>query len=654
MQINKNNNRSNQDPNRKRKNDEFQWKKASKTGLIWIAILVAAIFFSTLWPSSEEGAAKISYSEYQTILKDNNMEKGEVIVKENILIGETRQPVIVGDKGQTITRFKTVLPYLDDTMVVTPSSEWTIILINSLPWILILVVWIFIARRMQGGGGAKGIFSFGKSRAKMFTEEKMKVTFADVAGADEAKQELQEIIEFLQDPAKFQRLGGKIPKGALLLGPPGTGKTLLAKAVAGEAGVPFFSMSGADFVEMFVGVGASRVRDLFETGRKHAPCILFIDEMDAVGRHRGAGLGGGHDEREQTLNQLLVEMDGFDTKEGVILLAATNRPDVLDSALLRPGRFDRQIVVDRPDVRGREGILKVHTKKTPLASDIDLEVLAKGTPGLSGADLANLVNEAALLAARRNRDKIVMADFEEAKDKVMMGMERKSMIINEEEKKSTAFHESGHVLVSRLLPETDPVHKVTIIPRGTALGVTSYLPIDEKHNYSKSYLKSMLAQLLGGRAAEKIVLDQFTTGAGNDIEQATELARKMVCEWGMSDILGPVTFGKKEEEIFLGREISQHRDYSEETAKEIDKEVRRIITEAQEIALNLLTKNIKLLHDLANALLEYEILDGEQIEKVMKGQKLTPRKEKTTTTEKKTRAKKKTRPARVTKKSGEV
>ena len=666
MQINKNNNRSNQDPNRKRKNDEFQWKKASKTGLIWIAILVAAIFFSTLWPSSEEGAAKISYSEYQTILKDNNMEKGEVIVKENILIGETRQPVIVGDKGQTITRFKTVLPYLDDTMVaqwdernvkirfVTPSSEWTIILINSLPWILILVVWIFIARRMQGGGGAKGIFSFGKSRAKMFSEDKMKVTFADVAGADEAKQELQEIIEFLQDPAKFQRLGGKIPKGALLLGPPGTGKTLLAKAVAGEAGVPFFSMSGADFVEMFVGVGASRVRDLFETGRKHAPCILFIDEMDAVGRHRGAGLGGGHDEREQTLNQLLVEMDGFDTKEGVILLAATNRPDVLDSALLRPGRFDRQIVVDRPDVRGREGILKVHTKKTPLASDIDLEVLAKGTPGLSGADLANLVNEAALLAARRNRDKIVMADFEEAKDKVMMGMERKSMIINEEEKKSTAFHESGHVLVSRLLPETDPVHKVTIIPRGTALGVTSYLPIDEKHNYSKSYLKSMLAQLLGGRAAEKIVLDQFTTGAGNDIEQATELARKMVCEWGMSDILGPVTFGKKEEEIFLGREISQHRDYSEETAKEIDKEVRRIITEAQEIALNLLTKNIKLLHDLANALLEYEILDGEQIEKVMKGQKLTPKKEKTTTTEKKTRAKKKTRPARVTKKSGEV
>jgi len=446
----------------------------------------------------------------------------------------------------------------------------------------------------------------------------------------------------LRDPAKFQRLGGKIPKGALLLGPPGTGKTLLAKAVAGEAGVPFLSMSGADFVEMFVGVGASRVRDLFETGRKHAPCIIFIDEMDAVGRHRGAGLGGGHDEREQTLNQLLVEMDGFDTKEGVILIAATNRPDVLDSALLRPGRFDRQIVVDRPDVRGREGILKVHTKKIPLDSDINLEVLAKGTPGLSGADLANLVNEAALLAARKDRDKVVMADFEEAKDKVMMGMERKSMIISEKEKESTAYHESGHVLVSRLLPDTDPVHKVTIIPRGRALGVTSYLPIDEKHNYSKSYLKSMLAQLLGGRAAEKIVFSQFTTGAGNDIERATDIARKMVCEWGMSDTLGPVTFGKKEEEIFLGREISQHRDYSESTAKEIDKEVRKIITEAQEIAEKLLNENIQMLHDLSKALLDFEILDGEQIEKVMKGQKLTPKKEKTETAEKKSRAKKTT------------
>jgi cell division protease FtsH len=651
MQENNNgNNQSNQDPNRKKRDDEFQWKKASKTGLIWIAILVAAIFFSTLWPSGEEGTTQISYSEYMQILKNDNMKKGEVVVKENILIGETKEPITrFGEKGTPITRFKTVLPFVDDEMVkewgergveikfITPSSEWTVILVNSLPWILILVVWIFIARRMQGGGGTKGIFSFGKSRAKMVTEDKSKVTFADVAGADEAKQELQEIIEFLKDPAKFQRLGGKIPKGALLLGPPGTGKTLLAKAVAGEAGVPFLSMSGADFVEMFVGVGASRVRDLFETGRKHAPCIIFIDEMDAVGRHRGAGLGGGHDEREQTLNQLLVEMDGFDTKEGVILIAATNRPDVLDSALLRPGRFDRQIVVDRPDVRGREGILKVHTKKIPLAKDINLEILAKGTPGLSGADLANLVNEAALLAARKNRDKVTMADFEEAKDKVMMGMERKTLIISEDEKRSTAYHEAGHVLVSRLLPDTDPVHKVTIIPRGRALGVTSYLPIDEKHNYSKDYLSSMLAQLLGGRAAEKIVLSQFTTGAGNDIERATDIARKMVCEWGMSDVLGPVTFGKKEEEIFLGREIAQHRDYSETTAQDIDKEVRQIITNAQNTAEKLLNDNIDTLHRLSEALLDYEILDGEQIEQVMKGKKLSPKTNKKETEGKKKR-----------------
>jgi cell division protease FtsH len=648
-----------QDPNRKRKDDEFQWKKASKTGLIWIAILVAAIFFSTLWPGSDEGAIKISFTEFQEILKNDNINSIEVIVKDNILFGETKRPLILpGEEGRTITRFKTILPYLNDTLVdewtaknieiqiKPPSSEWTVILINSLPWILILVVWIFIARRMQGAGGNKGIFSFGKSRAKMFTEDKTKVTFADVAGADEAKQELQEIIEFLKDPAKFQRLGGKIPKGALLLGPPGTGKTLLAKAVAGEAGVPFLSMSGADFVEMFVGVGASRVRDLFETGRKHAPCIIFIDEMDAVGRHRGAGLGGGHDEREQTLNQLLVEMDGFDTKEGVILIAATNRPDVLDSALLRPGRFDRQIVVDRPDVRGREGILKVHTKKIPLSTDIDLEVIAKGTPGLSGADLANLVNESALLAARKNRDKVTMADFEEAKDKVMMGMERRTMIISEEEKKSTAYHESGHVLVSRLLPDTDPVHKVTIIPRGRALGVTSYLPIDEKHNYSKDYLESMLAQLLGGRAAEKIVFNQFTTGAGNDIERATDIARKMVCEWGMSDTLGPVTFGKKEEEIFLGREIAQHRDYSEHTAQDIDSEVRIIITKAQKKAESILNEKIDLLHALAHALLEYEILDGEQIDTVIKGKKLKSKKVDKPDLKPKRRTRKKEEPAK--------
>jgi cell division protease FtsH len=632
----KQNHDSNHD--RHRKNDEFQWKKTSKTGLIWITILLAAIIFSVFWPGSDRDGIEISFSEYKEILKQNNIRS--IVVKENMLIGILRQPKQLPDKeGRTFTRFKTILPLLSEEMlkeweelgimvkVERPSNEWTVIFSYALPWILILLVWIFIAKRMQGGaGGSRGIFSFGKSRAKMVTEDRTKVTFADVAGTDEAKQELEEIIEFLKEPAKFQKLGGKIPKGALLLGPPGTGKTLLAKAVAGEAGVPFLSMSGADFVEMFVGVGASRVRDLFETGRKHAPCIIFIDEIDAVGRHRGAGLGGGHDEREQTLNQLLVEMDGFDTREGVILLAATNRPDVLDSALLRPGRFDRQIVVDRPDVRGRTGILRVHTKKIPLENNIDLEVLAKGTPGLSGADLANLVNEAALLAARRNKKMVGMEDFEDAKDKVMMGMERKTMIISEEEKKSTAYHEAGHVLVSRLLPNMDPVHKVTIIPRGRALGVTSFLPIDEKHNYSKEYLESSLANLLGGRAAEKIVFNQFTTGAGNDIERATEIARKMVCEWGMSDNLGPVTFGKKEEEIFLGREITQHRDYSEFTAQQIDKEVTKIVLAAQEIAVRLLKDNVDKLHALANALLELEILDGEQINQIIKGKKISGKK----------------------------
>ena len=631
------------DPERKRKDDEFQWKKASKTALIYILLSALVWVIITYSQDSDEGEVqKINFSELQQILKDDNMKSGKIVVTENVLMGETRRPVTVVEHGKerSYDKFKTTLPFLSENMVnewksrnveiqfVSPSNNFTILLIQALPWILILTAFIFFTRRMQGGGGSnRGIFSFGKSRARMITEDKIKVTFADVAGADEAKQELEEIIEFLKDPAKFQRLGGKIPKGALLLGPPGTGKTLLAKAVAGEAGVPFLSMSGADFVEMFVGVGASRVRDLFETGRKHAPCIIFIDEIDAVGRHRGAGLGGGHDEREQTLNQLLVEMDGFDTKEGVILLAATNRPDVLDSALLRPGRFDRQIVVDRPDVRGREGILKVHTRKIPIGQDVILEVLAKGTPGLSGADLANLVNEAALLAARRNRDQVVMSDFEEAKDKVMMGMERKTLIISEDEKKSTAYHESGHVLVSRLLPNTDPVHKVTIIPRGRALGVTSYLPIDEKHNYAKDYLESMLAQLLGGRAAEKLVFDQFTTGAGNDIERATEIARKMVCEWGMSDKLGPVSFGKKEEEIFLGREIAQHRDYSESTAQDIDQEVRVIISQAEHRAEKLLKENIQFLHGLAEALLEHEILDGEQINLILKGQKLEAKKD---------------------------
>jgi len=482
-----------------------------------------------------------------------------------------------------------------------------------------------VMRRMQGqSGGTKGIFSFGKSRAKLLTENQLKVTFRDVAGADEAKYELEEIIEFLREPSKFQKLGGKIPKGVLLLGPPGTGKTLLARAVAGEAGVPFFSISGADFVEMFVGVGASRVRDLFEKGKKNAPCIIFIDEIDAVGRHRGAGLGGGHDEREQTLNQLLVEMDGFEQNAGVIIIAATNRPDILDPALLRPGRFDRQVVVDRPDVKGRAGIFKVHTREIPLDPNVNLEILAKGTPGLSGADIANLVNEAALLAARKNRNNVTMADFEEAKDKVMMGMERKSMIISEQEKKTTAYHETGHVLVAKKIPEADPVHKVTIIPRGRALGVTTYLPIDEKHTYSKEYLEAMIAYAMGGRAAEKLIFNQLTTGAGNDIERATALARKMVCEWGMSEKMGPLTFGKKEEEIFLGREISQHRDYSEQTAILIDEEVKKIVNKGMDRAEKILDEHIDLLHRISGALLEREILDSEEIDKLINGEELPP------------------------------
>jgi len=496
-------------------------------------------------------------------------------------------------------------------------SPWyMVLLLNWFPMLLLIGVWIFFMRQMQVGGGKA--MSFGKSRAKLLTENQHRVTFSDVAGVDEAKDDLQEIIAFLKDPKKFTKLGGRIPKGCLLVGPPGTGKTLLARAIAGEAGVPFFSISGSDFVEMFVGVGASRVRDLFVQGKKNAPCIIFIDEIDAVGRHRGAGLGGGHDEREQTLNQLLVEMDGFEANEGVILIAATNRPDVLDPALLRPGRFDRRVVVPRPDVKGREGILQVHTRKVPLATDVDVSVLARATPGFAGADLENLVNEAALLAARNNKEKVDMVDFELAKDKVMMGAERRSMIISEEEKRNTAYHEAGHALVAKLLPGADPIHKVTIIPRGMALGLTQQLPMDEKHTYPREYLLNNLVILFGGRVAEELVLEHMTTGAGNDIEKATDLARRMVCEWGMSEKLGPMTFGKKEEEIFLGRDFTQKVDYSENTAIEIDAEVRRIIQESYHRAKDLLKSNLRLLHKVAETLLEKEVLDGSEIDAIVR------------------------------------
>ncbi|OGC77724.1 MAG: cell division protein FtsH [candidate division Zixibacteria bacterium RBG_16_40_9] len=602
-----------------------------------MVLILFTVLAIQLYRQGKKDFVEISYSEFMKQLENANIKNVLLVKKE--LSGEFHQPLtkLVGKRELKYARFKAVLPF-DEPELLTKMREknveiraeqesfnWSNLFLSLLPFILLGLLWLFLLRQMQGG--SKGIFSFGKSKAHLWTQDRPKITFDDVAGADEAKQELQEIIEFLKDPGKFQKLGGKIPKGALLLGMPGTGKTLLAKAVAGEASVPFLSMSGSDFVEMFVGVGASRVRDLFEQGKKLAPCIIFIDEIDAVGRHRGAGLGGGHDEREQTLNQLLVEMDGFESNEGVILLAATNRPDVLDPALLRPGRFDRQIVVDSPDVKGREGILRVHTRKIKLGPDIDLKVLARGTPGLSGADLANLVNEAALLAARRNKEHVTMQDFEDAKDKVMMGMERKSLVISEEEKRTTAYHESGHALVAKLIPGSDPVHKVTIIPRGMALGVTAYLPIDEKHTYSKQYLETRLVHLLGGRVAEKLVFNQFTTGAGNDIEKATELARKMVCDWGMSDRLGPLTFGKKEEEIFLGREIAKHRDYSEKTAQDIDDEVKRIVTNAEKRATELLSANLDKLHKLAKALLEKEILDGFEIDKIIANENLSEEKE---------------------------
>ena len=500
------------------------------------------------------------------------------------------------------------------------ASPWATLMYSWAPVLLIIGFWIFFMRQMQSGGNKA--LSFGKSRAKLSSSTQKKMTFKDVAGVDEAKEELQEIIEFLKEPQKYQKLGGRIPKGVLLVGAPGTGKTLLARAVAGEASVPFFTISGSDFVEMFVGVGASRVRDLFEQGKKNAPCIVFIDELDAVGRHRGAGVGGGHDEREQTLNQLLVEMDGFESNEGVILVAATNRPDVLDPALLRPGRFDRRIIVNRPDVKGREGVLGVHTKKIPLSDDVDTSVVARGTSGFSGADLANLVNEAALNAARYNQKTVRMADFEFAKDKVLMGSERRSMIISDEEKKITAVHEAGHALLTVLLPNADPIHKVTIIPRGMALGLTQQLPVDDKHSYSSEYLNDQIAVLLGGRIAEEITNGSTTTGAGNDLERVTELARKMICEWGMSDTMGPLTFGKKEEQIFLGREIAQHQDYSEETAIRIDQEVKRVVMENYKRSRSLLEENRAVLVKMAEALLVHEVLDGAQVRRVVAGMSL--------------------------------
>ena len=584
---------------------------------LWMVIgLVVVLLFNVFGGLSEKPSFEPNYSDFLKNVEVGRVES--VTIRGNLVTGKLKDG---GEFRTYVVDSPDFVKSLRDKGVrisVKPLDQnpWYMsALISWFPMILFIGVWIFFMRQMQGGG-AKAL-SFGKARARLISEKHNKITFSDVAGVDEAKEELREIIEFLKDPQKFQKLGGKIPKGVLLVGPPGTGKTLLAKAIAGEANVPFFSISGSDFVEMFVGVGASRVRDLFEQGKKHAPCIIFMDEIDAVGRHRGAGLGGGHDEREQTLNQLLVEMDGFETNEGVILIAATNRPDVLDPALLRPGRFDRQVVVPRPDVKGREEILRVHARRIPLGPDVDLKVLARGTPGFSGADLANLVNEAALLAARHSKKLVEMIDFENAKDKVLMGVERRSMIISEEEKRTIAYHEAGHTLVAHTLPGADPVHKVTIIPRGRALGLTQQLPADDKYNYSRDYLMNRITILLGGRAAEEMVLQQQTTGAGDDLEKATEMARKMVCEWGMSEKLGPLTFGKREEHIFLGREVARQQDYSEETAVLIDAEVKQIVLDSAARARSILEEQIGRLHRLAKALLEHESLDAEEIARVL-------------------------------------
>src|SRR5246500_2165402 len=594
--------------------------------MILLAVVLWRMAPGTSQTAKEEDS---NYTNFLAKLDAGQVKEVTILLSPNSaeLKGDYRD----GGKFRNVTIANTAIPDITKTLQEkgvrysykeVKNTDWMTFLVNFAPLILLVLFWVFMMKQMQAGGNKA--LSFGKSRARLLTAQQKKATFKDVAGIDEPKEELYEIIDFLKDPQKFQKLGGRIPKGVLLVGPPGTGKTLLARAVAGEANVPFFSISGSDFVEMFVGVGASRVRDLFEQGKKNAPCIIFIDEIDAVGRHRGAGLGGGHDEREQTLNQLLVEMDGFESNEGVILMAATNRPDVLDPALLRPGRFDRRVVVSRPDVRGREEILRVHTRKIPLNDDVDLSVLARGTPGFSGADLANMVNEAALNAARHNRKTVLMQDFELAKDKVLMGAERKSMLLSDEEKKVTAYHEAGHALVAALMPHADPLHKVTIIPRGMALGVTMQLPETDKHNYTLDYLNTQIAVMMGGRIAEEMFLDQMSTGAGNDIERATDLSRKMVCEWGMSS-LGPLTFGKKEEQIFLGREISQHRDFSEETAREIDSEVRRLVNTGYEKAKSIILENREAMVRIALALLEREVMDASELKLIIEGKQLPAR-----------------------------
>ena len=596
-----------------------------KNLILWATISLVMVALFNMFNNPQPVRNQINYSQFL-----NKVKQGDVVAVQ--IQGKKITGRFINDE-----KFRTVAP--DDPNLVQTlldkgiqieakpqeESPWYVtLLVSWFPMLLLIGVWIFFMRQMQGGGGGGKAFSFGKSKAKMVTEESTKVTFEDVAGVDEAKEELTEVVDFLRNPKKFTRLGGRIPKGVLLVGAPGTGKTLLSRAVAGEAGVPFFSISGSDFVEMFVGVGASRVRDLFVQGKKNAPCLIFIDEIDAVGRQRGAGLGGGHDEREQTLNQLLVEMDGFESNEGVILIAATNRPDVLDPALLRPGRFDRQVVVPNPDLNGRLQILKVYAKKVALSRQVDLEVLARGTPGFSGADLENLVNEAALIAAKLDKDYVDMNDLEGAKDKVMMGKERRSMILSEEEKKTTAYHEGGHALVARLLPKADPVHKVSIIPRGRALGVTMQLPIDDRHNYSKEYLESTLAVMMGGRVAEQLFLNQLTTGASNDLERATKMARKMVCEWGMSETFGSMALSDNGNEVFLGRELVQHKHYSEETARLIDSEVKRIVQSAYDRAKKLLQGNEQIMYNLAEALLERETLTGEELNKIMEGEPLPP------------------------------